>query len=140
DADIADDVGHAHAGVRIAGGAEAAEGEDARAAGTKVVHRGAVPNDGIVETDARRHAVAELHRVLNLVHTGVGVLAAEQARGDVAREALPRSGVGRSRFAEGEAGELDKHVLDRDVTFTRLIQQAGGGAGRRRAGEHQRVD
>ena len=42
-------------------------------------------------------------------------------------------------MAEGEAGELEEDILDRDVTFAGPIQQAGIGACVRRCGEVDRV-
>src|SRR5258705_7039454 len=50
-------------------------------------------------------------------------MAAEQERGVVARITMPRRRIGRSRFTEGETGELQKHELDRDITFADVAQQ-----------------
>src|SRR5258708_8044614 len=67
-------------------------------------------------------------------------MTAEQERAVVARITMPRRRIGRGRFTEGEAGELDEHVLDGDVAFTGLVQQAGAGAGGRGSSEHGRDD
>src|SRR4029077_15645971 len=61
-------------------------------------------------------------------------------RRDVARETLPGRCVGRGRLAEGEAGELEKNVLRRDVAFAGLVEQGRVCAGARRCGEVGRVD
>ena len=115
DPDPADDFGRMRAGIGVRSGAVGAD----RTGDAQVVDGGAVPHGRIIETDRGRYAVAELGGVLNVVDAGVGILAAEQVRGDVARETLPRRGVGRGGFAEGEAGELEKDVLDCDIAAAR---------------------
>ena len=89
----------------------------------QIVDGGAIPHGRVVETDRGRHAVAELGGVLDVVDAGVGVVAAEQARIDVAREAVPRRRVGRRRLTEGEAGELDEEIFNRDVAAAGGVQR-----------------
>ena len=67
----------------------------------------------IIETDGAGHAVAELGRVLDVVHAGDGVVTAEQIGGVVARITMPRRRIGRGRPTEGESGELDETHFDR---------------------------
>src|SRR5258707_7065947 len=57
----------------------------------------------------------------DVVHAGDGVVAAKQERAVVARITIPRRCEGRGRLTEGETGELDEHVFNRDIT-------AAGGA------------
>ena len=111
DPDPADDVGRMRAGIGVRSGAVGAD----RAGDAQIVDGGAIPDGRVVETDRGRHAVAELGGVLDVVDAGVGVVAAEQARVDVAREAVPGRRVGRRRLTEGEAGELDEEIFNRDV-------------------------
>src|SRR5258708_33635020 len=74
DADVADDVRRVNAGVSIAGGTDGTE------AGRQVEDRGTVELVGTVDTNTAGHAVAELPSVLDVIHTGNGVFAAEQRR------------------------------------------------------------
>src|SRR5262249_5247342 len=107
DADVADDVRNISAAVGIAKRgdvgawrtvqAKVAAGDfgsrrvdDLRA----VVAVGA----GVIDTDGARHAIAELHGVLDVVDAGDGVIAADQTAGQVTRKALPRRGKARSRL------------------------------------------
>ena len=111
DPDPADDVGRMRAGIGVRSGAVGAD----RTGDAQIVDSGAIPDGRIVETDRGRYAVAELGGVLDVVDAGVGVVAAEQARADVARKAVPGGRVSRRGLTEGEAGELDEEVLDGDI-------------------------
>ena len=51
---------------------------------------------------------------------------------DVAREAVPRRRVGRRRLTEGEAGELDEEIFNRDVAAARDVQRVRQSARERR--------
>ena len=84
DADVADDVGSAHATISVAGGADRIDG------GRQVIQRGAVVHRRVVQADGAGHAVAELGGVLDVVHAGDGVMTAEQVRAVVARITMPR--------------------------------------------------
>ena len=128
DPDPADDVGRMRAGIGVRSGAVGAD----RAGDAQIVDGGAIPHGRIVETDRGRYAVAELGGVLDVVDAGVGIVAAEQARGDVARETLPRRRVGRGGLTEGEAGELDEEIFDRDVAAARDVQRVCCSARERR--------
>src|SRR4051794_18191659 len=115
-------------------------GTDRGRSKAEVQHSGAVEHGRIIETDGARHAVTELGGVLDVVDAGDGVMAAHQERVVVAWIAIPRSRESRRRLTEGETSELDEHHFNRDVTFARTVEQAGGGANRGRAGEQGRVD
>src|SRR5258708_11201132 len=95
----------------------------------------------IIEAEAARHAVAELPSVLDVVHTGNRVFAADQEGAVVARITIPGRRIGRRRLTEGEAGELQEHVLNRDIAAAdarkRGIVQATKRAGGR--GDNRRV-
>ena len=134
DPDVADDVRRMRAGIGVRSGAVGAD----RRRDAQVVDGGAIPDGRIVETDRGRYAVAELGGVLDVVDAGVGVVAAEQARIDVAREAVPGRRVGRRRLTEGEAGELDEEIFDRDIAAASGGQQRAvdgrAGVERRRRG------
>ena len=119
DPDVADDVGRMDPGVGIR---TRSVGADCRW-NAQIIDGGAVPHGRIVETDSAGHAVAELGSVLNVVDAGVGIIAAEQGRIDVARKTVPRRRIGRGRLAESEAGELDEKVLDRDVAAAGRVEQ-----------------
>ena len=62
--------------------------------------------------------------VLDVVHTSDRVVAAEQVGRVVARIAVPRRRISRRRLTEGEAGELQEHVFDTDVTAADAIKHA----------------
>ena len=84
DADVADDVGCMDAGIGVAGVQRGVQWQ------RQIVHGSAVPHGRIVETDAGRHAIAELRRVLDVVGAGIVVTLAPHQEGRVvAREALP---------------------------------------------------
>jgi len=102
------------AGIGVRSGAVGAD----RRRDAQIVDGGAIPHGRVVETDRGRHAVAELGGVLDVVDAGVGIVAAEQARSDIAREAVPRCRVGRGGLTKGEAGELDEEVFDRHIAAT----------------------
>ena len=119
DADVTDDIGSMNTSIRVAGDA------GPREAGRQVVNRGAVEHGRIIEADAAGHAVAKLGGVLDVVHAGDGVFAAEQERAVVARITIPGRRVGRRRLTEGEAGELQEHVFDRDIAAADGIKQLG---------------
>src|SRR5439155_16763601 len=103
---------------------ERTDAANTKSARAEVKGRSTVEHDRIIEADGARHAVAELGAVLDVVHAGDGVMAAEQERGVVARITMPRRRVGRGRFTEGEASELDEHHFDRDIAFAGVVQQA----------------
>ncbi len=84
---------------------------------SKVPDSGTVERDRVIQTNAAGHPVAELPSVLDVVDTGDGVFAAEQERGVVARITIPGRRIGRRRLTEGEAGELQEHIFDRDIAF-----------------------
>src|SRR5258708_24093091 len=94
----------------------------------------------IIEAEAARHAVAELPSVLDVVHTGNRVFAADQEGAVVARITIPGRRIGRRRLTEGEAGELQEHVLNRDIAaadarkrgIVQATQRAGGRGDNRR--------
>ena len=77
----------------------------------------------IIETDGAGHAVAELGRVLDVVHASDGVVTAEQIGGVVARITMPRRRIGRGRPTEGESGELDEAHFDCRITAAGRVQQ-----------------
>src|SRR6185369_14414832 len=133
DPDPADDVGRMRAGIGVRSGAVGAD----RTGDAQIVDSGAIPYLRIVETDRGRYAVAELGGVLDVVDAGVGVVAAEQARVDVARETVPGRRISRRRLTEGEAGELDEEIFDRDIAAACGVQQVRIDAGCR---ENRRID
>src|SRR5258707_13752298 len=61
----------------------------------------------------------------DVVHAGDGVVAAKQERAVVARITIPRRCEGRGRLTEGETGELDEHVLNRDIAAAGGIEEIG---------------
>src|SRR6202040_1224341 len=61
--------------------------------------------------------------VLDVVHAGDGVVAADQERRVVARITVPGRRVCRGRLTEGEPGELDEHIFNRDVTATGGVEE-----------------
>ena len=133
DPDIADDVGRMGAGVGVRSGAVGAD----RRRNAQIVDGSAIPDGRIVQTDRGRHAVAELGGVLDVVEAGVGIVAAEQARVDVARETVPGGRISRRGLTEGEAGELDEKIFDRDITAAsagelRRVEESGARHQRRR--------
>ena len=89
----------------------------------QIVDRSAIPDRRIIEANRARYAVAELRSVLDVIEAGVGVIAAQQVRADVARKTVPRSRVGRRGLTEGEAGKLDEGIFNRDVTTTRGVKE-----------------
>src|SRR5829696_10305810 len=89
----------------------------------EVQHSGAVEHLRIVEADGGRHAVAELRSVLDVVDAGDVVSAAHQERVVVARIAVPRRRIGRSRLTEGETSELDEHHFNRDIAAASAREQ-----------------
>src|SRR3977135_415669 len=111
-------------------------GTGRRKAGRQVEDLRAAEHGRIIETDGAGHAVAELRGVLDVVHAGDGGMTAEQERRVVARVTMPGSGIGRGRLAEGEAGELDEHELNRGVAFARILEEGRGG---RYSGRNRRV-
>src|ERR1700738_3629418 len=119
DSDVADDVGSMHAGVSVARGAGRIE------ACRQVIYRGAVEHGRVIEADGAGHAVAELGGVLDVVDAGDGVMTTEQVRGDVARITVPRRRIGRGRFTEGEAGELDEYKFNPDIATACAMKQVG---------------
>src|ERR1700687_2218465 len=114
DADVAGDVRNMVAAVSVAPRTNRTE------ASRQVEERGTFERDRIFQTNGAGHAVTKLSGVLDVVYAGDGGVAAEQERGVVARITMPRRRIGRGRFAEGEAGELDEHELDRDIAFADL--------------------
>src|SRR5258706_11148875 len=85
--------------------------------------RSGVEQGGIMEAVGADHAVAELGGVLDVVHAGDGVMTADQERAVVARITMPRRRIGRGRFTEREAGELDERELDRDIAAAGGVEQ-----------------
>src|SRR6266404_5057578 len=122
DPDSADDVGGMGAAVGIDASTSRAD------AVGDVPESRAVPHRRIVEADAGGHAVAELGGVLDVVYAGIGVVAAEQARVDVAWKAVPGRRVGRRGLTEGEAGKLDEEIFDRDIATARGVERVCSGA------------
>ena len=64
------------------------------------------------------------------------VITAEQVGRVVARIAMPRRRIGRSRLAESEAGELQEHQFDRDIAAADGVKQVGA---TNRSGQVDRV-
>src|SRR5262249_13467723 len=91
DPDVADHVGRVHATIGVTHAADSVQA----ASGGEVEDVGAVEHNRIIEADGAGHAVAELRGVLDVVHTGDGVVTAEQVGRVVARIAVPRRRVGR---------------------------------------------
>src|SRR6185312_10025368 len=83
DPDVADNVRRMRTRVGARSGAVGAD----RGGTAQIVDGGTIPHGRVIETDRGRYAVAELGGVLDVVDAGVGVVAAEQVRVDVAREA-----------------------------------------------------
>src|SRR5207244_6957815 len=119
DPDSADDFRRMHAGIGVRSGAVGAD----RRRNAQIVDSRAIPDGRVIETDRSRYAVAELEGVLDVVDAGVGIIAAEQARVDVARETVPGRRISRRRLTEGEAGELDEDIFDRDIAVARAVKQ-----------------
>src|SRR5206468_1123612 len=119
DPDSADDFRSVHAGIGVRSGAIGAD----RAGDAEIVDGRAIPDGRVIETDRSRYAVAELEGVLDVVDAGVGILTAEQGRVDVARETVPGRRISRRRLTEGEAGELDEEIFDRDIAVARGVKQ-----------------
>src|SRR6202048_556525 len=117
DADVADDVGSMHAGIGVATDADRIE------TGRQVVDRGAVEHGRIIETDGAGHAVAELGGVLDVVYAGDGVMTADQVRRVVARIAIPWRRIGRGGLTEGEPGELNERIFNRDIAAADGVEQ-----------------
>src|SRR5258705_4150436 len=117
DADVAGDV--RSMGTAVSGAVDTGRIEASR----QVEDIGTLERDRVFQTNGARYAIAELGGVLDIVYAGDGGMAAEQERRVVARISMPRRRVGRSRFTEGEARELDEHELDRDITFADVAQQ-----------------
>src|SRR5262249_18524844 len=96
DADVTDDVRNMRAAVSIrtgrstTGGARESATWNCRDASREVEQRSTVEHGRIIKADGGRHTVAELRGVLDVVHAGDVISAAEQERVVVARIAVPR--------------------------------------------------
>ncbi len=135
DADVTDEVGNEGAGV---GRAKWRDVGARRAVQAKVA-RGSVDRSSVDDLRPLKSlALLSSTPTVNdtplpnwalywaFVDAGDGVIATDQIGGVVAREALPRRDVGRSRLTEGEARELDEGIFQAERAAAKEV--AGGNA------------
>src|SRR5262249_19520969 len=146
DTDVANEIRHPPAAVGVVAdktpdGSSNASNKGRRDRDTCVEQRRTVELCRIIHASGGRHAVAELPSVLDVVRAGDRVVAADQERGVVAGITVPGRCVRRGRLTEGKAGELEEHVLNRDIAVARAVKQGRVEAAEvaRRGGYNARV-